>query len=86
MKRTLLLALAASLSLVSVAAAQPKGDPQTKPVKVRVLTIEGGDDITGDVPTGELVPIGVRELAKSTSLLRIRRDFIDMILKSAEQL
>lgn len=88
MKRTLALSLVALFSLVSIASAQPddKKPAPAPPAKVKVLTIEGGEDISGDVPTGELIPVGVREMAKSTSLIRIRHDFIDLILKSAEDL
>ena len=89
MKRTLALSLVALFSLVSIASAQSddkQPGPPAPPAKVKVLTIEGGEDISGDVPTGELIPVGVREMAKSTSLIRIRHDFIDLILKSAEDL
>lgn len=93
MKRTLALVLVSSFAFVSVAAAQPNDAPPRKPapaagqmpVGAKVLDM-GALDVDGDVPTGELVPIGVREAATSSSLIRIRHDFIDMILKSARDL
>lgn len=87
MKRIAPLSLALMLSLTAVAVAQPKAGQPTPPAKadkVKVLNITDGDDITGDRPSGELVPIGIREAAKSSSLIRIRHDFIDLILKAAE--
>ena len=85
MKRSIIVTLAALVSFASLASAQPQHEAQAKPPKVKVLDM-GAVDVKGDVPTGELIPIGVRELGKSTSLLRIRRDFIDMILKAAEDM
>lgn len=93
MKRVLALVLVSSFVFVSAAAAQP-GTPTPTPAptpaqkekpRVKVLDM-GAIDVQGDTPTGELVPIGVRELATSTSLIRIRHDFIDMILKTAQDL
>ena len=87
MKRLSILTVTALLSLAATAAAQPKPAKPTpaapaKPIKV--IEITDGDDITGDRPSGELVPIGIRESAKSSSLIRIRHDFIDLIVKSAD--
>ena len=81
MKRSLL-ALVATLSFASPALAQggAKAPPKTK-----TLTIEA-IDVNGDRVTGQLGPISIKEAATSTSLIRIRRDFIDLILKSAEEL
>ncbi len=53
--------------------------------KVKTLTMEG-IDVGGDRVTRPLEPISVAEAARSSSLIRIRRDFIDLILKSAEVL
>ena len=89
MKRTIVLALAASLAFVSIASAQPKKKappPADKPIKHKVIDITDGDDIVGGTPGHELVPIGVREAATSSSLIRIRHDFIDLILKVAEDM
>lgn len=78
--------VAALVAFASVASAQPrKADPK-KPPPVKVITIGEGEDIDGGVPTGELIPINIREQGKSSSLLHIRHDFIDMILKSAEDM
>ncbi len=91
MKRSIVLSVAALVSFVSLASAQPTPavEPRQPPAKaqskVKVLDMTA-EDVNGDVPTGELVPIGVRTFGKSSSLIRIRHDFIDMILKSAEDL
>ena len=88
MQRIAPLALVVLVSLTAVAGAQPKagkpGAPPAKADKVKVLDITDGEDITADRPSGELMPIGIRESAKSSSLIRIRHDFIDLILKAAE--
>jgi hypothetical protein len=65
--------------------AQPSAQP-TKPVKAKVIDITEADEITGDRPTGELTPIGIRQIAAGSSLLRIRQDFIDLIVKTADQI
>lgn len=83
MKRTATLTAVLLLSLTAIAAAQPKADAPAQP-RTKVINITDGDTIDGDRPTGELVPISVRAEAKSTSLIRIRHDFIDLILKAAE--
>lgn len=83
MKRTAILTAALALSLVAVATAQPKPSP-TPAKPPRVINITDGDTIDGDRPTGELVPISVRDMAKSTSLIHIRQDFIDLIIKAAD--
>lgn len=92
MKRIALAILALSLA-VSPALAQP-GKPAPRPVpekpeaapkKVKTLNIEA-IDVKGDRVTGNLGPISVIEAAKSTSLIRIRRDFIDLIVKEGEKI
>ena len=83
MKRTATLTAALLLSLTAIAAAQPKADEPAKP-RTKVINITDGDTIDGDRPTGELVPISVRAEAKSTSRIRLRPDFIDLILTAAE--
>ena len=83
MKRTATLTAALLLAFTAIAAAQPKADEPAKP-RIKVINITDGDTIESDRPTGELVPISVRAEAKSTSLIRIRHDFIDLILKAAE--
>lgn len=59
--------------------------PAEAPKRVKTIDIEG-IDVTGDRVTGNFVPIGVHEGAKSTSLIRIRRHFIDLIVKEGEKI
>ena len=96
MHRAALSALALLVASATVAVAQPNPRPAptaastsatpTKPVKAKVIDITEADEITGDRPSGELVPISAREAIKSSSLLRIRQDFIDLIVKTADQI
>jgi hypothetical protein len=51
-----------------------------------VLNIDDGSEIEGNAPTAGGSAIGVVSFTKPTSLIRIRRDFITEILKSAEDL
>ena len=84
MKRTASLSLLLVLSLAAVATAQPATSTPAPAKPVKVIDITEGEDVSGDRPTGELMPISARESAKSTSLIHIRHDFIDLILKAAE--
>ncbi len=88
MKRLSLAVLAVVLAAAPVAAqprAQKPTPAQAKPQKrVKVITIEGMD-VDGDRVTRPLEPISVDQAAKSSSLIRIRRDFIDLILKAADE-
>ncbi|MEZ4398692.1 MAG: hypothetical protein R3B06_01640 [Kofleriaceae bacterium] len=79
--------VAALLLVPTLAAAQPAppSPASTAAPKARVITITDGDTIDGDRPSGELMPLSARANATSGSLLRIRRDFIDLILKTAEE-
>lgn len=96
MHRAALSALAILVASATVAFAQPNSRPApisaqtsaqpTKPVKAKVIDITEADEITGDRPTGELTPIGIRQIAAGSSLLRIRQDFIDLIVKTADQI
>jgi hypothetical protein len=74
---------AIALSFVAPAHAQPKNDNNNKKVKTYDFS---GDTIDGDLvkPDGEMVD--TRDFASHTSLIRIRKDFIREILKSAEDL
>jgi len=77
-------ALAAPLA--SNAMAQKKGKKAAAD-KQRVKTYDfSGDEIDGDLvkPDGEFVD--TRKFATHTSLIRIRKDFIREIVKSAEDL
>ena len=46
----------------------------------------GKEDITGNAPTAGGSAIGIVTYSKSASLIRIRKDFIVEILKSAEDI
>lgn len=69
---------AISLIIPSISIAQDKG-------KVKTFDFSG-DDIDGELvkPDGEFVD--PRKFADHTNLIRIRKDFINEILKSAEDL
>ena len=68
---------------LSVPMAHAQGDAKTDKVKTYDFS---GDTIDGDLlkPDGEVVD--TRTFASHTSLIRIRKDFIKEILKSAEDL
>lgn len=88
--RTLKTALAALVLVVSIApaAAQPKGKAPAggdKAAKVKVYDFSG-DTIEGDLIRPEGTTVDARDFSKHSSLIRIRKDFIDAILKSAEDL
>jgi len=78
-----------SLALVGSAVAQPakkkpaSGNASSEKVKVYDFT---ADTIEGDLIKPEGLDINVRDFAKHSSLIRIRKDFIAEILKSAEDL
>jgi hypothetical protein len=62
--------------------AQAKGDAKAK-VKVYDFS---GDTIEGDLIKPEGSTVDARDFAKHSSLIRIRKHFIEEILKSAEDL
>ena len=79
-------ALSAPVMGVGTAVAQKKKAKASKSDK-RVKTYDfTGDEIDGDLvkPDGEFVD--TRKFATHTSLIRIRKDFIREIVKSAEDL
>ena len=78
---TLVMALGL-LTLAGSAEAQKKEDPKAK-VKVYDFS---GDTIEGDLIKPEGSSVDARDFAKHSSLIRIRKDFIAEILKSAEDL
>lgn len=92
MKRFSLAVLALALAAAPALAQQP-GKPArparpapVQPVKpIKTLDIEA-IDVNGDRVTGNLGPISVIQAARSSSLIRIRRDFIDLIVKSADEI
>ena len=81
----------ATLGLLTVTAmAQPKGKGGAAPAgggnaKVKVYDFSG-DTIEGDLIKPEGTTVDARDFAKHSSLIRIRKDFIAEILKSAEDL
>ena len=94
--RSLAAAAVLLLGLTGPALAQPDAEPRTpanavkaakasKPAKVKVLTIEE-EILEGGVPTGQIIPVDARGFSDHASLIRIRRSFVDMILKDAENL
>jgi hypothetical protein len=84
MTRAIVAAIAAlTLALVAPTMALAQGKPDDKKVKTYDFS---GDTIDGDLikPDGEVVD--TRDFASHSSLIRIRKDFIKEILKSAEDL
>ena len=71
------------LSLASPALAQDKGNKDEKKVKSYDFS---GDEIDGELvkPDGDF--LDTRKFASHTSLIRLRKDFIKEIVKSAEDL
>ena len=88
--RTVLSALATVLLLAGTAVAQPKGGAKgggdaAGGGKVKVYDFSG-DTIEGDLIKPEGSTVDARDFAKHSSLIRIRKDFIPEIIKSAEDL
>ncbi len=82
--RKLVSALALVLLVGGVAIAQPaKGGDKGGKVKVYDFS---GDTIEGDLVKPEGTDLNARDFAKHSSLIRIRKDFIPEIIKSAEDL
>ena len=76
----------AVLGLASPAFAQKKGaDAGGGNSKVKVYDFSG-DTIEGDLIKPEGSTVDARDFAKHSSLIRIRKDFIPEIIKSAEDL
>ena len=85
--RKLSSALVLVLFMAGVAVAQPKGgDKAAAPAgKTKVYDFTG-DTIEGDLVKPEGSTVDARDFAKHSSLIRIRKDFIPEIIKSAEDL
>ena len=60
-----------------------KGDKGDKAGKVKVYDFSG-DDIQGDLIRPDGTAFDARDFAKHSSLIKIRKDFIPEIIKSAE--
>ena len=84
--RKLTSALVLVLFMAGVAAAQPKAaDKAPAAGKTKVYDFTG-DTIEGDLVKPEGSTVDARDFAKHSSLIRIRKDFIPEIIKSAEDL
>jgi hypothetical protein len=80
------LALVALVSVPAFAQQPKKGDNASSGGgKVKVYDFSG-DTIEGDLVKPEGTDLNVRDFAKHSSLIRIRKDFIPEIIKSAEDL
>ena len=65
----------------------PSADAQPKDKKAKVKVYDfSGDTIEGDLIRPEGSSVDARDFAKHSSLIRIRKEFIAEILKSAEDL
>ncbi len=82
MKRAASIAAIVALAL-GFAASTAEAQGKDKKVKSYDFT---GDDIDGDLVKPDGVQVDTRVFASHTSLIRIRKDFIKEILKSAEDL
>ena len=85
--RKLSIALATIALLATSALAQPKAKDAGGGGggKVKVYDFSG-DTIEGDLVKPEGSTVDARDFAKHSSLIRIRKDFIPEIIKSAEDL
>lgn len=85
MKRALLTAILTAVALSFAAPTPAMAQKKDKEKKVKNYDFSG-DTIDGDLvrPDGDVVD--TRNFASHTSLIRIRKDFIKEILKSAEDL
>ena len=82
-------AVLAGLIVVSFASpvAQSWAQPKAKDTKPKVKVYDfSGDTIEGDLIRPEGSTVDARDFSKHSSLIRIRKEFIDAILKSAEDL
>jgi hypothetical protein len=78
-----IIAIAGLVSLAAGDAAAQKKDDKAAKVKVYDFS---GDTIEGDLIKPEGSSVDARDFAKHSSLIRISKDFIAEILKSAEDL
>jgi uncharacterized membrane protein len=86
MRTFISLALASFVALAaSSALAQNTKDKGNTNKKVKVYDFSG-DTIEGDLIKPEGTTVDARDFGKHSSLIRIRKDFIAEILKSAEDL
>ena len=82
-----LLLLIALVTMAGVASADDKGKGGDKGSNGKVKVYDfSGDTIEGDLIKPEGSTVDARDFAKHSSLIRIRKDFIPEIIKSAEDL
>jgi hypothetical protein len=74
-----------SMFASGAAVAQDKKGDKGSAAKVKVYDFSG-DTIEGDLIRPEGTTVDARDFAKHSSLIRIRKDFIPEIIKSAEDL
>ena len=83
MRKLVTLLIASSLLALTATAARA----QNKDAKAKVKVYDfSGDTIEGDLIKPEGSSVDARDFAKHSSLIKIRKDFIAEILKSAEDL
>jgi hypothetical protein len=76
-----------ALAILSLAASSAVAQPKDKDPKAKVKVYDfSGDTIEGDLIKPEGTSVDARDFANHSSLIRIRKDFIAEILKSAEDL
>ena len=80
-----LVALISLVMLVGVVSADDKKKGDAGNGKVKVYDFSG-DTIEGDLIKPEGSTVDARDFAKHSSLIKIRKDFIPEIIKSAEDL
>lgn len=83
--RTISLSFVSLLLLAGTAIAQPADNKNQGSGKVKVYDFSG-DTIEGDLIKPEGSTVDARDFARHSSLIRIRKDFIPEIIKSAEDL
>jgi hypothetical protein len=83
--RSIRLLVTASFLLLAAGTAMAQPAAKDQKAKVKVYDFSG-DTIEGDLIKPEGSTVDARDFAKHSSLIRIRKHFIDEILKSAEDL
>ena len=83
MRKLVIIFAVLGLSGVAYAQKAPAGGGGSGKVKVYDFS---GDTIEGDLVKPEGSTVDARDFAKHSSLIRIRKDFIPEIIKSAEDL
>ena len=86
MRKLVGITVVVSIAIGSGAAfAQPAGKGKGAKAEVKTYDFEG-DTLEGDLIKPDGTSVDVRDFGNHGSLIRIRKDFIDEILKSAEDL